>query len=114
MAAERRSLVEDVVRRAVAASKAPETEVLVSGGREALTRFAGNAIHQNLSREVIDISIRASDGGRTGRATTTRTDDASLAETAARALAIARRLEANPRLLPVPGPFAEYPALRCW
>src|SRR5262249_61591328 len=59
MAAERRSAVEDIVRRAVAASKAPETEVLVSGGREALTRFAGNAIHQNLSREVIEISIRA-------------------------------------------------------
>lgn len=114
MAAERRSVIEDVVRRAVAGSKAPETEVLVSGGREALTRFAGNAIHQNLSREVIEISIRATDGGRTGRATTTRTDDASLAETAARALATARRLEPSPRLLPVPGRFSEYPALRCW
>src|SRR5262245_19105933 len=103
MAAERRAIIEDVVRRGVGASKAPGTEVLVSGGREALTRFAGNAIHQNLSREVIEISIRASDGGRTGRATTTRTDDASLAETAERALATARRLEPNPLLLSIPG-----------
>jgi predicted Zn-dependent protease len=114
MAAERRAIIEDVVRRAVAASRAPETEVYVSGGRESLTRFAGNAIHQNLSREVIEISIRALDGGRTGRATTTRTDDASLGETAARALATARRLDPNPRLLSVPAPFPDYPSLRCW
>ena len=114
MPAEERRHVELIAARALAASRAPQTEVLVSGGREALTRFANSAIHQNLSRTTLEVSIRAAEGGRTGRASTTRTDDAALAETAARALDIARRLEPLPDLLPPADPADGYPRTRCW
>lgn len=109
-----RKLAEEVAVRALAASRAPETEVVIAGGRESLTRFAGNTIHQNMTRGVLDVSIRTADGGRTGRASTTRTDDEALAETAARALSVARRLEPLPDLLPVPEPYDSYPETRCW
>ena len=110
----RRKLVVEIASRALGASKAPETEVLLTGGHEALTRFAGNIIHQNMTREDIEISLRVADGGRTGRASTNRTDTDALEETAARALATARRLEPQRDLLPPPEPFGPYPETHCW
>lgn len=110
----RRRLAQTIAERALRASSAPETEVMISGGRDALTRFAGNTIHQNLSREGLDISIRAASAGRTGRAATTRAEDGALRETADRALAIAERVEPSADLLPVPGAFGVYPETRCW
>ena len=49
-------------------STADEIELLISGGRSALTRFANNTIHQNVAEEENHISVRVSFGGRTARA----------------------------------------------
>ena len=40
-----------------------------------LTRFAGNAIHQNVSHSNVTLNIRAVDGKRLGRATTNDLSD---------------------------------------
>ena len=59
-------------------SSADEVELLIAGGRSALTRFANNTIHQNVAEEETHISVRVSFGGRTARATTNKHDDDSL------------------------------------
>ena len=45
-------------------SQADETEVLIHGGRSALTRFANNTIHQNVAEEGYVVSIRAALDGK--------------------------------------------------
>ena len=39
-------------------SSADDVEVLFSGGRFALTRFANNTIHQNVAEENYGVSVR--------------------------------------------------------
>ncbi len=65
----------DRVRRL---SSADEVEVLFSGARFALTRFANNTIHQNVEDENCVASIRTNFGGRTARATANQFDEESL------------------------------------
>ncbi len=43
-------------------SNADEVELLIAGGRSALTRFANNTIHQNVAEESFQISVRTSFG----------------------------------------------------
>ena len=68
-------------------SQADETEVLIQGGRSALTRFANNTIHQNVAEEGYVVSIRAALDGKTARATTNKLDDESLKRAAESACA---------------------------
>ena len=85
-------------------SQADETEVLIYGGRSALTRFANNTIHQNVAEEGYLVSIRAALDGKTARATTNKLDDDSLKRAAESAFTLARMQERNPDLLPMPSP----------
>jgi len=78
-----------------------ETEVDVSSGVDALTRFANNTIHQNVAEQILSISVRAVVDGHTARATTNKTDDESLARTVAAAVSLARNQPENPDLLPM-------------
>src|ERR1700752_4249297 len=68
----------DVFRRIRKLSSADEVEVLFSGGRFALTRFANNTIHQNVSEENHVVSVRTVFDGRTARAYTNKFDEESL------------------------------------
>jgi len=86
------------------ASAADETEVLLEATQSALTRFANNAIHQNVAEEGIHVSVRAVVDGRTSRATTNKTDSDSLKRVAAQAVASARWQPKDPDLLPLPEP----------
>ena len=83
-------------------STADEIELLVSSGRSALTRFANNTIHQNVTEEESHLSVRVSFGGRTARATTNKTDDDSLRRVVQSAEALARVQHPDPDLLPMP------------
>ena len=85
-------------------SAADEIELLISGGRSALTRFANNTIHQNMAEEEYHISARVSFGGRTARATTNKHDDDSLRRLVQSAEALARVQQPDPDLLPMPSP----------
>jgi PmbA protein len=83
-------------------SSADETEVLISGGRFALTRFANNTIHQNVEDENHVISVRTVFGGRTARASTNKFDDDSLRRVVESSEALAKVQHPDPDLLPMP------------
>src|SRR5579862_756701 len=83
-------------------SSADEVEVLFSGGRFALTRFANNTIHQNVEEENHTVSVRTVFGGRTARATTNKFDSAGLLSVVQSSEALAKVQHPDSDLLPVP------------
>src|SRR4029077_2131592 len=92
----------DIFDRIKKLSTADEVEVLFSGGRFALTRFANNTIHQNVEDENHVVSVRTVFSGRTARATTNNFDDASLRRVVASSEALAKVQHPDPDLLPMP------------
>lgn len=80
-----------------------ETEVYVDEVAKALTRFANNAVHQNVAEHVLTVSIRTVVDGRTARATTNRIDEDSLRFAIESSLSLARSQPKDPQLLPLPG-----------
>jgi len=92
----------DVFDRIRKFSTADEVEVLFSGGRFALTRFANNTIHQNVAEENHVVSVRTAFGQKTARATTNKVDDDSLRLVVRNSESLARVQHPDPDLLPVP------------
>lgn len=92
----------DVFDRIRKLSTADEVEVLFSGGRFALTRFANNTIHQNVTEENHVVSVRTVLGGRTARAFTNRFDDGSLRQVVKSSESLAKVQHPDEDLLPVP------------
>src|SRR6202011_3408325 len=78
-----------------------ETEVHVDEVVDALTRFANNAIHQNVAEHGLTVSIRTVVDGRTARATTNRIDEDSLRAAIDASLSLAHSQPQDPRLLPL-------------
>src|SRR6266849_7704707 len=93
----------DTVLRLGNIAGADETEVQVDETIDALTRFANNAIHQNVAEHGITISIRTVVDGRTARATTNRLDEDSLLSAVKSSLQLAHSQPKIPGLLPMPG-----------
>src|SRR5215467_15468980 len=85
-------------------SSADEVEVLFSGGRFALTRFANNTIHQNVAEQNHGVSVRTVFAGRTARATTNKFDSESLHQVVRSSESLARVQHPDPDLLPMPRP----------
>lgn len=83
-------------------STAEEVEVLFSGGKFALTRFANNTIHQNVAEENYTISVRTAFDGRTARAATNKFDDESLRRVVTASESLAKVQHRDPDLLPMP------------
>jgi predicted Zn-dependent protease len=83
---------------------ADEVEVIIAGGKSALTRFANNTIHQNVAEEGYICSIRTNFGGKTARATTSKFDDDSLRRAVQNAEAISKVQQPDAELLPLAGP----------
>ena len=79
-----------------------ETDVYLSCQDLGLTRFAGNAIHQNVSHSNVTLNIRAVESQRLGRATTNDLSDAGIS----RAMEAARR---NALLMPEDTAFPGLP-----
>ena len=92
----------DIFDRIKKISSADEVEVLFSGGRFALTRFANNTIHQNVAEENHSVSVRTAFGGQTARASTNKFDDESLREVVKAAENLAKVQHPDPDLLPMP------------
>jgi len=93
----------DTVLRLAKSTQAEETEVHVDEVVDALTRFANNAIHQNVAEHGLTVSIRTVVDGRTARATTNRIDEDSLRAAIEASLSLAHSQPKDPRLLPMPG-----------
>ncbi|MGD0774002.1 MAG: TldD/PmbA family protein [Candidatus Solibacter sp.] len=88
-----------------------EIEAIVSEETQALTRFANNAIHQNVSEQNTQLSVRPVIDGRTARATTNRLDAAGIRRVVAEAIAITRLTESDADLPPLaePSDFEDVP-----
>ena len=92
----------DIFDRIKKFSSADEVEMLFSGGKFALTRFANNTIHQNVSEENHVVSVRTVLGGRTARATTNKFDNESLRRVVQASESLAKVQQPDPDLLPMP------------
>ena len=79
-------------------------EILLGANASALTRFANDAIHQNVSEERRFASLRTLLGPRTARATTNRFDEQSIGAAVEQALALTRAQAPDPELLPLAEP----------
>ncbi len=88
-----------------------EVEALMASGNQALTRFAGNAISQNVAEQSTLVSVRPVIDGRTARASTNRLDADSIRDVVAQAVALTRLSAPDPDLLPLAAP-AEYAVVR--
>jgi predicted Zn-dependent protease len=95
----------DIFDRIRKFSSADEVEVLFSGGRFALTRFANNTIHQNIEEENHVVSVRTVFAGRTARATTNKFDDESLRRAVQSSEALAKVQHPDSDLLPMPDTY---------
>ena len=99
---ELRRIIETVLRLAKSTG-AEETEVHVDETAESLTRFANNAIHQNVAERGVNVSIRTVFESRTARATTNRLDEDSLRAAIEASLSLAHSQPKDPHLLKMPG-----------
>ena len=99
-----RQRAEEIFDQVLKYSTAEETEVMVSSSSFALTRFANNTIHQNVSEEATTLSVRVVVDGRMARASTNKFDEESIRQICEGALVLARLQPSDPDLLPMPGP----------
>lgn len=97
----------DLALRAVelaTAAGAHEAEAFSSAGVSALTRFAGNRIHQNVVESDATVSVRAVVGTRVGVAATNHTDEPALRACCEAAVAAAKSSPEDPSFPGLPGP----------
>jgi len=99
---ELRDLIDTVLRLAKH-TDAEETEVHIDEVDDSLTRFANNAVHQNVAEHGVTVSLRTIVDGRTARATTNRLHEDSLRGAIEASLSLAHSQPKDPHLLPVPG-----------
>src|ERR1700722_10986335 len=92
----------DIFDRIRKLSSADEVEVLFSGGRFALTRFANNIIHQNVADEKHIVSARTLFSGCTARAFTNKFDESSLRRVVESSKALAKVQHPDSDLLAMP------------
>jgi PmbA protein len=95
------AIIQDTLRLAKAAG-AEEAEVHVDEVLDDLTRFANNAIHQNVSEHGVTVSLRTVAEGRTARVTTNRIDENSLRAAIDSSLSLAASQPKDAKLLPLP------------
>ncbi len=81
-----------------------DVEVIIGSQSEALTRFANNAIHQNVYEQSHAISVRVQKDHKTARASTNRLDESSVRRAVEEAIALAKSVEADPDMLPLYSP----------
>jgi hypothetical protein len=95
---------ENLLKRVLALSSADETEVVLLGLDEQLTRFANNAIHQHVAEANRYVIVRAALGKRVGVSATNDLSDAGLERAVENAVIAARALPENPDFTGLPEP----------
>ena len=75
---------------------------MVHSGRNELTRFTRNAVHQNVAESDVSVKVRAIVGKRTGVASTNLTDDTELRSLVQRAIEMAKLSPDDPGLPSMP------------
>src|SRR5271156_4466735 len=103
---ERSRVLFESVQRAAQSFGVRDVEVLFAAHRGALTRFANNTIHQNVSEQGQWISVRVLFDQKTARATTNRFDPDSIRSVVEQAIALTKSVAPDPDLLPLAEPSA--------
>jgi predicted Zn-dependent protease len=93
------------MQKALRASKAEQTEVMLAAQDQELTRFANNVIHQNVAETDATLTVRAVMGKRQGVATTNNLSDEGIARAAEAAREAALRQPEDPDFKGLPGPY---------
>lgn len=103
-----KELLQSILKR----STSGQTEVVVVGKDEHLTRFANSMIHQNVSEMNITVTVRVALGQRVGMATTNDLTDAGLNQVVETATSIACLQPENPDFpgFPQPQPLSSVDA----
>jgi predicted Zn-dependent protease len=78
-----------------------DVEILLTSSNEALTRFANNAIGQNVSERTTTLSVRVQAEGRTARASTNRLHRDGIHAAVDEAVALTKASDPIPDLLPL-------------
>ena len=101
-----------ITDRVLGFSGADQTEVVIMGGDEHLTRFATNRIHQNVSETDVTVRVRAVFGQKMGVASGNDLSDEALRHVVDAAETVARFQQDNPDFhsLPEPQPAQEIDA----
>jgi len=96
----------EIAQTVLRASKADQTEVMVTSNDSHLTRFAANTIHQNVSETDVTVRVRTVIDNKTGVASGNELGGAGLERIVRSAETIASFQQANPefRSLPEPRP----------
>ncbi len=102
-----------LLERALSLSTAQETDIYLSSQDLGLTRFAGNAIHQNVSHSNVSLNIRAVEGRRLGRATTNDLSDEGIRKAMEAARRNALLMPEDPAFPGLPEP-QEVPGVASW
>ncbi|UCC63885.1 MAG: TldD/PmbA family protein [Anaerolineae bacterium] len=101
--------LQKIADRVLALSSADQTEVLILSNDEHLTRFAANAIHQNVSERDVAVRVRAVLGKKVGVASGNDLSETALQKVVESAETVARFQQDNPDFysLPEPRPVQE-------
>ncbi|MBM3745824.1 MAG: TldD/PmbA family protein [Acidobacteria bacterium] len=94
----------EAAQRAARTLGVRDVEVTLGATASALTRFANNAIHQNVAEQRGYLSVRVLADHRTARASLNRLDDAAVAGVVEQAAALARAQAPDPEWLPLAEP----------
>lgn len=89
----------------LSAAQADQTEVLIAGQDLALTRFAANTIHQNVSETNVGVRVRSVVGKKIGVASSNDVSEASLKRLVRKAETIASFQQENPEFISLPEPL---------
>jgi len=106
-----RAEAEEICKRALAVSPAPETRVSIGSSARADTRFAVNQVTTSGENRDTNVTITAYVDNRASSVSTNRLDEASLAAAAKQAYEIAQLVPPNPERMPELGPQV-YPPSR--
>ncbi|MDI6809124.1 MAG: TldD/PmbA family protein [Candidatus Eisenbacteria bacterium] len=102
-----------MIESAISFSDASETEVLLYSGQSALTRFANNVIHQNVSTKDHSLSVRVAFGKKVGFASTNSLEKNALRDVVMRASEIAKHQKEDPEYPGLQGP-QQYAKMNCY
>jgi len=94
----------EIIKKVLEISDADETEVHLGCSSSALTRFAENQIHQNVSGSGFGLAVRAIIGRQMGEANISKFDDDSLKKVVEDAIELAKVSPPDPELLQRPEP----------
>jgi len=101
--------IKEIAERVLALSTADQTEVVILGEENRLTRFANSYIHQNVAEKNAQIRVRTVMGKKIGVATTNDLSDEALTQAVESAIGAAKLQRENPdfRSLPSPQPISK-------